>query len=253
MSDQYATSKNLDARAAIHDRFTPEGKDFWDLVWQHYNFKPGQSALDVGCGTGVFWTHPAAKPCDLNLTLVDSSPGMIEAVKKNLVGTAWKPSFQVADAQKLPFKDSSFDIVLAHFMLYHVPDKPRALDEFKRVARDWVGIVLVGAINMHRIYDAMTATDASVAVPPSDGDRFNSDVGEALINEHFSSVDPYPYELEMRVTETDMIVDYARSTQASRELPDGFWPAYRNQIQDEVNQVGHFSVTKSATLFVCRR
>lgn len=252
MSDQYATSKNLDARAAIHYRFTPEGKDFWDLVWQHYNFNPGQTVLDVGCGTGVFWTHPAAKPCDIDTTLVDASPGMIEAVKKNLAGTVWKPKFQVADAQKLPFNDGSFDVVLAHFMLYHVSDKPCALDEFRRITRDWVGIVLVGAQNMHRIYDAMTATDASVTVPPSDGDRFNSVVGEALINEHFSSVDPYPYELEMRVTETDMVVAYAQSTQASQSLPDNFWSAYRSYIQEEVNQVGYFSVTKSATLFLCR-
>jgi len=252
MSDQYATSKNLDARAAIHHRFTPEGKDLWDLVWHHYNFKTGQSVLDVGCGTGVFWTHPAAKPCDIDTTLVDASPGMIEAVKKNLAGTAWNPKFEVADAQNLPFADRSFDVVLAHFMLYHVSDKARALDEFKRIARDWVGIVLVGAENMHRIYDAMTATDASVTVPPSDGDKFNSDVGVVLINKHFSSVDPHLYELEMRVTDTDMVVAYAQSTQASQGLPDSFWSAYRDNIQNEVNQIGYFSVTKSAALFLCR-
>ena len=177
---------------------------------------------------------------------------MIEAVQKNLTGTAWNPKFQVADAQELPFKDSSFDVVLAHFMLYHVPDKPRALAEFERIARDWVGIVLVGAQNMHRIYDAMTATDASVIVSPSDGDTFSSNVGETLINQQFSSVDAYPYELEMRVTEPNMIVAYAQSTQTSRDLPDGFWADYRICIQDEVDQIGYFGVTKSATLFLCR-
>lgn len=40
-----------------------------------------------------------------------------------------------ADAQALPFADASFDRVMANHMLYHVPDKVRALREMRRVVR----------------------------------------------------------------------------------------------------------------------
>ena len=41
----------------------------------------------------------------------------------------------MADIRDLPFEDESFDGVVANHMLYHVPDRPQALAEIRRVLR----------------------------------------------------------------------------------------------------------------------
>ncbi len=49
-----------------------------------------------------------------------------------------------ADAERLPFDDESFDLVLGHAVLHHIPDLDRAFGEFKRVLRPGGAIVFCG-------------------------------------------------------------------------------------------------------------
>jgi SAM-dependent methyltransferase len=81
--------------------------------------------LDVGCGTGDF----AALLTAPEVVCVDTSPAAVEAaLRKGLTA-------QVADAQRLPFPDGSFHVVVANWMLFHVPDRTRAIAEMARVLR----------------------------------------------------------------------------------------------------------------------
>ena len=41
--------------------------------------------------------------------------------------------FEEIDAQSIPFEDETFDAVIANHMLYHVPDRPKAIGRNKRV------------------------------------------------------------------------------------------------------------------------
>lgn len=70
--------------------------------------------------------------------MVEESVGRLRAIGRNVTG-------RIADAVSLPFADESFDIVAAHYMLYHVPDPRQALHEFRRVLRP--GGTLVAASN----------------------------------------------------------------------------------------------------------
>lgn len=74
------------------------------------------------------------RPAGWCIVCTDLSPGMAAEARSELAGEAGL-SFAAADAQALPFPDESFDVVLANFMLYHVPDRPRALAEIRRVLR----------------------------------------------------------------------------------------------------------------------
>ena len=89
--------------------------------------------LDVGCGTGVFTRlifdrcHPVA------VSAIDPAPAQIEhALRHDIARCA---SFQVADAQSLPFGDSNFDVVASALVINFIPDPARALAEKRRVAR----------------------------------------------------------------------------------------------------------------------
>ncbi len=251
-SNQYSTSTNLDARIALHRKYTPLGHDMLDTIWAQYDFARGQRVVEVGCGSGAFWTHDAAKQCDINLLLTDASKGMLEAARSNLTATCWKPRFELASVENLPFAESEFDVLLSHFMLYHVDDKDAALREFDRVTDDWVGIVLIGESSMRRVFDAMTETDASVSVPISEGERFNSVVALEPIERVFAHVDIHPYEYTMQVTRADDVVAYVQSVDRTAQQKKGFWTRYRQRLEEEINTSGFFGVDKSCTLFICR-
>jgi ubiquinone/menaquinone biosynthesis C-methylase UbiE len=91
--------------------------------------RAGQSALDVGTGTG----HYAAYLDDLGLrvTGIDASPAMLEVARARPSDVAW----QEGDAAALPYPADSFDLVLSVTMLEFVPDPAAALAEMYRVLR----------------------------------------------------------------------------------------------------------------------
>lgn len=99
--------------------------------------KPGAHVLDVGAGTGASLV-PAAQRVGPGGSVVgvDIAPGMVarlrQAIEANNLGNA---RALVADAEKLPFTDESFDAVLCGFGLFFLPDPLRGLSEFHRVTR----------------------------------------------------------------------------------------------------------------------
>ena len=66
-------------------------------------------------------------PAGWSITLSDFSPGMLDAAWRNLVVTGRAFQFKEIDAQSIPFEDETFDAVIANHMLYHVPDRPKAI------------------------------------------------------------------------------------------------------------------------------
>ena len=71
-----------------------------------------------------------------NLTATDISPGMLEQLASTAEGLGLENvTTVVTEAETLPFEDESFDLVLGHAVLHHIPDLDRAFAEFKRVLR----------------------------------------------------------------------------------------------------------------------
>jgi ubiquinone/menaquinone biosynthesis C-methylase UbiE len=91
---------------------------------------PGESLLDVGCGTGSFLARLRTSGHHGPLTGLDSSPAAARAC-------AAVPGVRAVtgDAVRLPFPDGAFDVVTARHMLYHVSDVRAALAEARRVLR----------------------------------------------------------------------------------------------------------------------
>lgn len=89
--------------------------------------------LDVGCGTGII-TRELADACPGEVVGVDIDGAKLEVARMNC-GDVPGLTFQVADAQDLPFPDASFDLVVLNIVLVYIPDKQRALREMARVVR----------------------------------------------------------------------------------------------------------------------
>jgi len=87
--------------------------------------------LDVGCGGGDFLEALSLYRPKCKLFGIDLSKKAIDFAKKKDI----KAEFMVADAQKLPFKDKSFDIVVCFDLLEHVKKPEKVLSEVNRVLR----------------------------------------------------------------------------------------------------------------------
>jgi SAM-dependent methyltransferase len=102
------------------------------VIFELADLKPGEEVLDVGCGDGNY-TGPAAERTGLAVGL-DRSPAMLHAAAKRLSGT---PSLHwvKGDATSLPFRDSSFDVVLIVTVLCFASDPQAVVSEAFRVLR----------------------------------------------------------------------------------------------------------------------
>jgi SAM-dependent methyltransferase len=133
---QYGDSRKLAVRAALH-KYTVAETSWFSWVAQQLPFKPGDRVLDVGCGPAWFWAAIAgALPANIDLTLSDLSPGMVEeAVKRCQALPFGSVRGRQADAAALPVDDGEFDAVVCMHMLYHLADRAAGIAEMHRVLR----------------------------------------------------------------------------------------------------------------------
>ena len=97
----------------------------------------GEAVLDIGCGTGVDTIVAANKVGPTGIvTGIDLVPKMLAQARANARMMDLKNvNFLEASAEKLPFPDINFDVVISNGVFNLVIDKPKALAETFRVLR----------------------------------------------------------------------------------------------------------------------
>lgn len=100
---------------------------------------PVPSVLDVGCGTGMLSERLLGAFPSCRLAGVDLSPAMVERARARLAGRA---EVREADAERLPFHDGAFDLVVCIDSFHHYPDPDRAAFQMWRVLRKGGALVL---------------------------------------------------------------------------------------------------------------
>jgi ubiquinone/menaquinone biosynthesis C-methylase UbiE len=101
-------------------------------------------SLEIGAGTGYFTLNLLRAGLIGEATCTDISPGMLAALRANARQLGLDVYTELVDAERLPFADESFDLVLGHAVLHHIPDLPRAFAEFARVLAPGGSVLFAG-------------------------------------------------------------------------------------------------------------
>lgn len=139
------TRAAFDAQAATYDEGM-EG-DHARRLYQHVVGEavravagmPAPRVLDLGCGTGALAERLLDAILGCGLTGVDLSPRMVEVARARLAGRA---EILLGDAERLPFHDAAFDVVVCNDSFHHYPDPERAAFQAWRVLAAGGALVL---------------------------------------------------------------------------------------------------------------
>ncbi len=96
---------------------------------------PYDRALELGCGTGFFLLNLIQAGVARRGSVTDLSPGMVKVATRNGQSLGLDIDGRVADAEGIPYEDNTFDLVVGHAVLHHIPDVELSLREVIRVLR----------------------------------------------------------------------------------------------------------------------
>jgi ubiquinone/menaquinone biosynthesis C-methylase UbiE len=257
-TQQYKDAANLTARSSLHERFSTNKTGWFAWVFDQLPGLPEQSRiLELGCGPAWLWRHNRERiPAGWRVVLTDLSPGMVDQARANLSEqNAGQFEFDAIDAQAIPCAEASFDVVLANHMLYHVPDRPRALSEIRRVLKP--DGQLFAAANGQDHMAELWAMVLQAAGADRGANRselhFGLENGGKQLAPWFTHVERRDYPDALLVTEAEPLIAYAASSElwgvqgnaeATRLLAE--------RIRQQIAREGVIRITKNSGMFVAR-
>ena len=169
-----------------HGRLTRTEADAWKAVLARA-LPPLSGAstvrvLEVGAGTGVMSLLIAE--LGYQLTATDISRGMLQEARRKAAQRPMPITFEIADAEVLPFPDAQFDAVFGRHILWTLPHPDKALAEWRRVLRPQGSLVLVDSLAVRPNTAARLRRAISRLIgrlrPSGGGHRYGPGVREAL-------------------------------------------------------------------------
>lgn len=254
LTQQYKNASNLQARIRFHRLFSVNKNDFTHWIFDQLHIPAQAHVLELGCGPGDLWRNNEARiPAGWHVTLSDFSPGMLAEARNNLKADNEQFSFALVDAQSIPFGDASFDAVIANYMLYHVPDRAKAIGEIRRVLKP-DGHCYAATNGLHHLEELkLLARRFDPGVDGLWGEDlplpFRLETGMAELSQYFTTVNVYRFENQLLVTEAGPLVDYMLSTLIGSLYTAEKVGQFRQFVKQELVTLGIMRVTVDTGLF----
>jgi ubiquinone/menaquinone biosynthesis C-methylase UbiE len=251
--ENYSTTENLEKRQSLHAFVTGlQGRHTSEFV----NDLPTDSVIvDVGCGNGSWLKQASAHGSAIGL---DVSMAMLRAARAHaetpVVG---------ADAQALPLRSGTADVVLMLWMLYHVTDKNAALVEASRVLKPEGRLIAATnesdecGVPADLIRQALSQTlgrEVGQWIEPLD---FHAANGRGILSEHFGAVEEHPWTAHYEVMDAEPLVGYLDSGREPIEAELGEtlpWhevlATARALIDDHITQHGVLQFERRGTTLI---
>lgn len=200
--EEYASERGLEARRSLYDNRV--GLDPRETMWEAIVAAAPGRVLEVGPGPGEV-AERMQRELGAEVVAIDVSERMVELARGRGVDA------RVGDVQTLPLPDAEFDLVVAAWVLFHVPDLHRGLADIARVLRP--GGQLVAVTNSeHHLGEARAHAGFSMAGRMT----FSRENGEAALRRHFARVQRTDIDGSLTFPDADSIRAYLRSLVTSK-------------------------------------
>ena len=251
LHEQYKDASNLNARIQLHRRFSTNQVNWYHWVFDQYDIAPGSRILELGCGPALLWRENLNRvPDSWDMTLTDFSPGMLQEAQNNLHGSDKHFTFGIVDAQSIPFETNSFDVVIANHMLYHVPDRAKALQEVRRVLRPAGRFYAVTNGEDHLLEILQLRQRAGLDLPSRVASSpFTLENGGEQLAPWFADREQQLFHNSLVITETEPLVAFVLST-IKQEEGIGKVEGLRQLIDQELAQHGTINVQLVSGMFI---
>lgn len=256
---QYRDAGNLDARISLHDAYSTSPQPYHEWLFGFLDLPPAARILEVGCGTGVFWTRNAARVSpDWQLTLTDLSAGMVERAREAFAEAGLTAEFAELDVEQAPYPwpNESFDAVVAHNMLYHVNDRRTALSELQRVLTSGGRLYAAtnGSAHLREIRDLERRFNLpSVFGATASAQNFGLQNGAVQLEPYFREIVCHRHDNALLVPDAALVVDHVRSKLPEPDAVTEQLIALHMYLQHQIALDGPLRITKASGLFVATR
>lgn len=249
LHEQYNNASKFKACLGIMQSLGAQPVDWYQWIFGLLDKTPGCRVLELGCGPGYLWQSNLQHiPGDWEITLSDFSAGMLTDAQDNLRQSGRRFTFQVIDAQAIPFEAAHFDRVIANCMLYHVPDRARALSEIRRVLKP--GGSLYAATFSEVGFSALQRLADSAGIPIwGDEIGFSLENGAKQLARWFSQIKLHRLENPLVVKEAEQLIALLRAVPAGAEYTEMKIHQLRMLIEHELAQRGEIRVDMEIALF----
>ncbi len=261
VSQQYQDAANLSTRIQLHERFSTNPYGWFRWVFDQFDLSLSARILELGCGSGRLWLENLYRlPAEWRVTLSDFSFGMQRSCQASLAEVQKYFIFEVSDAMALPFPPATFDAVIANHMLYHVPDRPRAVAEIDRVLKPDGTFYAATNGEAHLleldqlIYQYIPVTESRLFVGKPCR-YFTLENGASQLAPWFSHVERRNYEDSLLVTEAEPMLAYIHSM-----IPR--WGIQAESVQESllgnaicqlIQRMGSLRIQKSSGIFIAKK
>lgn len=251
--EQYKNAKNLNDRISLHEKYSTNKQGWFNWLFNQIDFSKVNRLLELGCGNGKLWQENSIDLRNREIFLSDISEGMVEEVR-NKLGSDF--NCIVADAEKIPFKDSYFDTIIANHVLFYLNDLNLGLKEIDRVLKS-DGILYCstyGKNHMKEITEIVQNFDSRISLSNhSLYDIFGLENGEDILSKYFSNIQRMDYQDSLEITESKPLIDYIMSCHGNQnEILGPRLNEFKEYIEELLKNNGKIVVTKQAGLFVCK-
>jgi ubiquinone/menaquinone biosynthesis C-methylase UbiE len=257
IAEQYKGPSNLEARIALHARFSTNKYGLHRWVFDQFELPGPASILELGCGVGSLWLENQDRiPQQWDVTLSDFSAGMLDKARENLASCDHAFAFRIVDAVQIPYPSRQFDAVIANHMLYYVEPKDVGFSEICRVLKPGGSLyaTTVGEGHMRELLELTEKFEFSLSEDDSVVLSFTLENAVDQIAEWFAGVELRRYQDSLIVTDEGALLDYVLSFSMVQNLPEDRKADLVKFVRQRfAGQGGVFSITKDSGMVLARR
>ena len=256
LKNQYQNATNISSRINLHNLYSQNKQGWFPWIFQQCHIRPGLRILELGCGDGTLWTENLSLiPEDISITLSDISSGMLRDARRAIGSSDTRFAFRAFDCKKIPYKDESFDLVIANHVLFYCDDIPAVLKEVCRVLSPGGHFLCsaYGKAHMQEVSQLVEDFDDRIVLSADKlYERFGRENGGKILDPFFPDAKWHSYEDFLLVQDAEPLISYVLSCHGNQnQYILDHYKEFRAFATKKTAK--GFRITKDAGVFLCEK